>query len=65
MRLRFLSEPEEKRLRVAIEGRFREFLPYFLLSLHTGMRMSEQYGLHWHQVDFERRQLHLSKTKSG
>ena len=27
--------------------------------------MSEQYGLHWDQVDFERRQLHLLKTKNG
>jgi integrase len=64
-RVRFLSEPEEKRLRAAIEGRFPEFLPHFLLSLHTGMRMSEQYGLRWNQVDFERRQLHLSRTKNG
>jgi integrase len=29
------------------------------------MRMSEQYGLHWNQIDFERRQLHLTKTKNG
>jgi len=36
-----------------------------LPSLHTGMRMSEQYGLHWNQIDFERRQLHLLKTKNG
>jgi integrase len=64
-RVRFLSEAEEKRLSKAIEGRFPEFLPHFLLSLHTGMRMSEQYGLHWNQVDFERRQLHLMKTKNG
>jgi integrase len=64
-RVRFLSEAEEKRLGAAIRSRFPEFLPHFLLSLHTGMRMSEQYGLHWNQVDFERRQLHLSKTKNG
>jgi integrase len=64
-RVRFLADAEEKRLRAAIEGRFPEFLPHFLLSLHTGMRMSEQYGLRWNQVDFERRQLHLSKTKNG
>lgn len=64
-RVRFLSDPEEKRLRAAIECRFVEFLPHFLLSIHTGMRMSEQYGLRWHQVDFERRQLHLIRTKNG
>ncbi|MGA9240784.1 MAG: site-specific integrase, partial [Silvibacterium sp.] len=28
-------------------------------------RMSEQYGLRWSQVDFERRQIHLPKTKNG
>jgi len=27
--------------------------------------MSEQYWLHWNQVDLERRQLHPSKTKNG
>ncbi len=27
--------------------------------------MSEQYSLLWNQVDFERRQLHLLKTKNG
>jgi integrase len=64
-RVRFLSEAEEKRLSTAIKGRFPEFLPHFLLSLHTGMRMGEQYGLQWNQVDFERRQLHLMKTKNG
>jgi integrase len=63
--VRFLSDPEEKRLRAAIERRFAEFLPHFLLSIHTGMRMSEQYELRWNQVDFERRQLHLIRTKNG
>jgi integrase len=64
-RIRFLSDAEEVRLRTAIAHRFREFLPHFLLSIHTGMRMSEQYGLDWGQIDFERRQIHLRKTKNG
>jgi integrase len=29
------------------------------------MRMGEQYGLRWSQVDFARRQLHLLRTKNG
>ena len=64
-RVRFLSDHEEARLLKAIEHRFPEFLPHLLLSLHTGMRMSEQYSLRWNQVDFERRQIHLPKTKNG
>ncbi len=52
-------------MRKAIQHRFPEFLPHLLLSLHTGMRMSEQYGLRWNQVDLERRQIHLRKTKNG
>jgi integrase len=27
--------------------------------------MTEQYSLHWNQVDLDRHQLHLSKTKTG
>jgi DNA-binding transcriptional LysR family regulator len=64
-RVRFLSDVEEKRLCAAIERRFPEFLPHFLLSIHTGMRMGEQYGLRWNQVDFARRQLHLLHTKNS
>ena len=60
-----MSDPEEKRLRAAIERRFAEFLPHLLLSIHTGMRMSEQYCMRWDQVDFDRRQLHLIRTKNG
>jgi integrase len=58
-----LSDAEETRLRTAIESRFPEYLPHLLLSIHSGMRMSEQYGLRWCQVDFNRRQIHLPKTK--
>lgn len=64
-RVRFLSDGEELQLRRAISEQFPEFLPHLLLSIHTGMRMSEQYGLRWNQVDFERRQIHLPKTKNG
>lgn len=56
-RVRFLSQDEEIRLRKAIERRFPEFLPHQFLSIHTGMRMSEQYSLRWNQIDFERRQI--------
>lgn len=64
-RVRFLSDKEETRLRTAIGHRFPEFLPHFLLSIHTGMWMGEQYGLRWNQVSFDRLQIHLPKTKNG
>jgi integrase len=64
-RVRFLSDPEEAALRKVIAKRLPEFLPHLLLSIHTGMRMSEQYGLRWTQVDLERRQIHLPRTKNG
>jgi integrase len=64
-RVRFLSDAEEAKLRSAMKRRFSEFLPHFLLSIHTGMRMGEQYSLRWNQVSFERRQIHLPKTKNG
>ena len=64
-RVRFLSDAEEACLRSVIERRFPEFLPHFLLSIHTGMRMGEQYSMRWNQVSFERRQIHLPRTKNG
>jgi integrase len=64
-RVRFLSVEEEKTLLQVIDARFSQFRPHLLLSVHTGMRMSEQYSLRWNQVDAERRQIHLAKTKNG
>ncbi len=42
-----------------------KFPPQLDISLHTGMRAAEQFGLEWSQVDFERRILTLHKTKNG
>jgi site-specific recombinase XerD len=64
-RVRFLSREEEAALRKAIAARFPKFLPQLDISLHTGMRAAEQFGLEWTQVDFERRILTLHKTKNG
>jgi site-specific recombinase XerD len=64
-RVRFLSREEEATLRKVIAGRFPKFLPQLDISLHTGMRASEQFGLEWTQVDFERCILTLHKTKNG
>jgi hypothetical protein len=39
----------------------QSFLPHFLLSIHTGICMSERYGMRWNQLNFERRQFHLEQ----
>jgi hypothetical protein len=40
-------------------------LAEFVVSVHTGMRLSEQYSCLWSQVDLERRTIELTKTKNG
>ncbi|HTZ73063.1 MAG TPA: site-specific integrase [Candidatus Aquilonibacter sp.] len=64
-RIRFLSDDEEKALRSAIEVHCPEHLPEFDLALHTGMRLSEQYGLTWSDVSFARRVLTIQRSKNG
>jgi site-specific recombinase XerD len=64
-RVRFLSADEETALRNAILSRCPEQLPEFELALHTGMRVSEQYGLTWADVSLARRLLTIPRTKNG
>ncbi|MGH9476063.1 MAG: tyrosine-type recombinase/integrase [Terriglobales bacterium] len=64
-RIRWLTAKEEVRLRAAIEKHAPAELPAFLLSLHTGMRRSEQYNLTWDCVDLGRRQLTIPRSKHG
>ena len=63
--VRWLSEREEARLRAAIAHRTPQHLPAFLLSVHTGVRASEQFSLRWSQIDWQRRILSLPRTKNG
>jgi site-specific recombinase XerD len=62
-KVRFLSADEETKLREAITDPLQ--WAALELSLHTGMRQSEQYSLKWAEVDFERKQIHLPMTKNG
>ena len=64
-RLRFLSREEYDRLHKVIAKRFPEHLAEFVVSVHTGMRLSEQYSCTWSQVHFDRRTIELTKTKNG
>ena len=64
-RIRFLSPDEEQELRKTIQ---KDCLPHEAeldLALNTGLRRSEQYGLTWDCVDFERRQLTVPRSKNG
>jgi site-specific recombinase XerD len=64
-RLRFLTREEYNRVCVAILRRFPEHLPEFVISVNTGMRLSEQYTCSWSQVDKKRRAIDLTETKNG
>ncbi len=64
-RVRWLSAEEESRLVTVLERHYPAELAAFMLSLHTGMRRSEQYGLTWDCVDLERRQLTIPRSKHG
>lgn len=64
-RLRFLTREEYDRLHKVIATRFPEHLSEFVVSVHTGMRLSEQYSCVWSQIDLKRRTIELTKTKNG
>jgi integrase len=61
-KVRFLSDEEERALLKATDPRFHSHL---LLSVQNRIRLSEQYGLKWSQIDLERRQVYLPRTKNG
>src|ERR1019366_8985876 len=52
-RVRFLADAEEKALRAAITDPRQ--LAALDISIHAGMRQSEQFSLVWSQVDLEKR----------
>jgi integrase len=64
-RIRFLSDDEEKKLRVSIAKRCPRHMEEFDVALNTGMRKSEQYTLEWPEVFLERKRIHLDTTKNG
>jgi integrase len=64
-RIRYLLDEEEDRLCKVILELFPEHMPELTITVGTGMRKSEQYGLIWKRIDFKRREVHLSKTKNN
>jgi site-specific recombinase XerD len=64
-RIRFLSAKEEEKLIAVIREFWPHYLPAFLISIHTGMRASEQFGLEWPAVSLARKLITLHRTKGG
>jgi integrase len=64
-RLRFLTYEEYDQLCKVISKHFPEHLAEFIVSVHTGMRLTEQYTTEWSQVHLDRRTIELTKTKNG
>ncbi len=64
-RQRFLSRDEYDKVLAKLRQLYPEQAPAFIISVHTGMRLSEQYGMRWSEVDFDRGELRLRRTKNG
>jgi integrase len=61
----YLSEREYQGLHKVIAERFPEHLAEFVISVQTGMRLTEQYSCLWSQVHLDRKTIELSETKNG
>jgi integrase len=63
-RIRYLSREEYRRLYDVIATRFPEHLAEFIVSVHTGMRLSEQYSSIWYHFDPDLKVIDLTRTKN-
>jgi site-specific recombinase XerD len=61
-RLAFLTLDEEEAVLTALPAHYR---PHFIVSVHTGLRWSEQMGLTWRYVDFLTGFLTVPRSKHG
>ncbi len=61
-RYRYLSREEYIRLHSVINARFPEHLAEFIVSVHSGMRLAEQYLCRWGWFDAKKRHLQLPRV---
>lgn len=64
-RVRYLTPEEEKNLRAVLQAKWAQHIPEFELALHTGLRLSEMYGLEWQDVDLACCLLLIRRGKNG
>jgi site-specific recombinase XerD len=64
-RVRYLTPEEEVKLRKVVAEEWTEHVPELDLALHTGMRLGEQYGLTWDNVNLAGRILTIPRSKNG
>jgi site-specific recombinase XerD len=64
-RVRYLTPEEETKLRTEMEARWAGHIPELDLALHTGLRLSEMYGLDWQDVDLARCLILIRRGKNG
>jgi site-specific recombinase XerD len=64
-KVRYLLPEEESRLRTLVLEHCPRHLPELEVSLHTGMRLAEQYHLQWSWIDFRTRVLTVPRSKHG
>ena len=64
-RVRYLTPEEETKLRTEMESRWAGHIPELDLALHTGLRLSEMYGLDWQDVDLARCLILIRRGKNG
>jgi len=78
--IRWLKTDEERAIRSAVQTRIdtamedghldyanhqRHHLCEFIISIQTGMRAGEQYGLEWPDIDLKHKQIHVKESKNG
>jgi integrase len=64
-RVRYLTPVEETKMRAVLESKWAQHIPEFDLALHTGLRLSEMYGLEWQDIDLSQRLLVVRRGKNG
>jgi integrase len=65
-RERFLDRKEEfPKLVAAIAEKYSDRLDACEFSIFSGARLGEQFGLHWSEVSFDRREVKFLDTKNG